>query len=49
MKKLKILMIDRCSYCKSLDKDSSYCKLKNIEIKNIETIPEWCPLQNYGE
>jgi hypothetical protein len=45
----KIIEVDNCAGCPYRDGTTfvhSICALKLDEIKNIHTIPEWCPLED---
>jgi hypothetical protein len=46
----KMLVIDRCGDCKRLlslrtDPERFYCEELGRAVKEITTIPEWCPLE----
>jgi hypothetical protein len=46
----KMLVIDRCVDCKRLlslrtDPERFYCEELGRAVKEITTIPEWCPLE----
>ena len=49
---MKIIKVNTCNNCPYIrwDWKGDYCNKKNDKkIKDIDTIPSWCPLEDYKE